>query len=41
LNLDYVFFGERERGLGQPEWIMDLPLVFTSDSVEIYEVDIP
>ena len=41
LKLDYVFYGERERLLGQPEWIMDLPLVFTSESVEIYEVVVP
>jgi hypothetical protein len=41
LKLDYVFYGERERVLGQPEWIMDLPLVFTSESVEIYEVVAP
>jgi hypothetical protein len=41
LKLDYVFFGERERVLGQPKWIMDLPLVFTLESVEIYEVVTP
>jgi len=41
LNLDYVFLGERERVLGQPEWIMELPLVFTLQGVEIYEVDSP
>ncbi|HEY44631.1 MAG TPA: hypothetical protein G4O11_11680 [Anaerolineae bacterium] len=41
LDLDYVFFGERERVLGQPEWIGGLPLVFESQGVEIYEVTFP
>jgi hypothetical protein len=41
LNLDYVFLGERERLLGYPEWIMELPLLFTSHGIEIYEVVSP
>jgi len=41
LDLDYVFLGERERVIGQPEWIMELPLVFTSQGVEIYEAVSP
>ncbi|KPK89362.1 MAG: hypothetical protein AMJ88_17720 [Anaerolineae bacterium SM23_ 63] len=41
LDLDYVFFGERERKLGQPEWIEQLSLVFDSQGVEIYEVTSP
>jgi hypothetical protein len=41
LGLDYVFYGERERELGRPEWIGQLPLVFKSQGVEIYEVTSP
>ncbi len=41
LGLDYVFLGERERALGHPEWIMEFPLVFTSQGVEIYKVASP
>ena len=41
LDIDYVFLGEREKVLGYPEWIVELPLVFTSQGVEIYEVVSP
>lgn len=41
LKLDYVFLGERERLLGHPEWTLELPLLFTSHGVEIYEVVSP
>jgi hypothetical protein len=41
LGIDYVFFGERERILGRPDWIEQLPLVFKSQGMEIYEVTAP
>jgi hypothetical protein len=41
LEIAYIFLGERERALGDPEWIMDFPLIFTSQGVEIYEVVSP
>ena len=41
LDLVFIFFGERERVLGEPEWIMELPMVFTYQAVEIYEVVSP
>ncbi|UCF61943.1 MAG: hypothetical protein JSV37_04450, partial [Anaerolineaceae bacterium] len=41
LDIDYIFLGERERVLGEPEWIMKFPLIFTSQGVEIYEVVSP
>jgi hypothetical protein len=41
LDLDYVFFGERERALGQPEWMERFPLVYESQGVEIFEVAFP
>ena len=41
LDIDYVFLGERERVLGQPEWITEFPLAFASQGVEIYKVVSP
>lgn len=37
-GVDYIFFGERERELGEPPWLEKLPQVFQSGKVEIHEV---
>ena len=37
-GVDYIFFGERERELGEPPWLEKLPLVFQSGKVDIHEV---
>jgi hypothetical protein len=41
LDIGYIFLGERERELGEPEWIMEFPLIFASQGVEIYKVVSP
>ena len=40
-GIDLIFYGQRERALGQPTWIEGLPLVFQSGEVEIYEAVMP
>jgi hypothetical protein len=36
-EVDFVFYGERERELGEPEWLEDLPQVYREGGVEIYK----
>jgi hypothetical protein len=36
--VDWVLYGPRERELGEPTWLEELPLVFEQDQVAIYEV---
>jgi hypothetical protein len=40
-GVDLVFFGPRERELGEPAWIGDLTLVYSQGEVEIYQVPGP
>jgi hypothetical protein len=38
--IDYVFFGERESKLGSPEYFSQLNVIYESDQVKIFNVDI-
>ncbi len=37
-GVDYVFFGPREKALGDPHYFKTLPIVFSNDNVIIYQV---
>jgi hypothetical protein len=40
-GVDWVFYGPRERELGDPTWLQELTLAFERGDVAIYEVSVP
>ena len=40
-DVDFIFYGEREQELGEPEWLADLPQVYRKDGVEIFKATWP
>jgi hypothetical protein len=41
LGVDFVFYGKRERALGEPTWLSSLTSIYRSDRFEIFEVGGP
>jgi hypothetical protein len=40
-QISYIFFGPEEQGYGNPSWLDDMRLVFSSTNYSIYETSIP
>jgi hypothetical protein len=40
-GVDYVLHGSLERALGSPAWLGQLPILFQSDGISIYQVVSP